>query len=85
MDLAALGFSLDTRPLEKGKKHLEELAEAAGKAEGAAEDLGKSNRKAGEDAKKYGQDTKSAAEETERLAREQIGRASCRERVLRLV
>ena len=71
MDLAALGFSLDTRPLEKGKKHLEELAEAAGKAEGAAEDLGKSNRKAGEDAKKYGQDTKSAAEETERLAREQ--------------
>ena len=71
MDLAALGFSLDTRPLEKGKKHLEELAEAAGKAEGAAEELGKSNRKAGEDAKKYGQDTKSAAEETERLAREQ--------------
>lgn len=71
MDLAALGFSLDTRPLEKGKKHLEELAEAAGKAEGAAEDLGKSNRKAGEDAKRYGQDTKSAAEETERLAREQ--------------
>lgn len=71
MDLAALGFSLDTRPLEKGKKHLEELAEAAGKAEGAAEDLGKSNRKAGEDAKRYGQDTKRAAEETERLAREQ--------------
>ena len=71
MDLAALGFSLDTRPLEKGKKHLEELAEAAGKAEGAAEGLGKSNRKAGEDAKRYGQDTKSAAEETERLAREQ--------------
>ena len=71
MDLAALGFSLDTRPLEKGKKHLEELAEAAGKAEGAAEELGKSNRKAGEDAKRYGQDTKSAAEETERLAREQ--------------
>ena len=71
MDLAALGFSLDTRPLEKGKKHLEELAEAAGKAENAAEELGKSNRKAGEDAKKYGKDTQGAAEETERLAREQ--------------
>jgi len=71
MDLAALGFSLDARPLEKGKKHLEELAEAAGKAENAAEELGKSNRKAGEDAKKYGKDTQGAAEETERLAREQ--------------